>query len=187
LGLLPCRNEAPVSELTIDLAEPSDAVAVENLLDAAADWQQKRGIEQWTPGWFEDEVREGIALGQFYAARREGSVVGCFLLDGCPSWMRPWLMERDREPSQATHLGCLAVAPEATGQGLGVELLNMASRLAAGRGFAHVRLDCPAENARLRRYYSDAGFTHVGDVKTRGPNGEHWVSSVFERATGVES
>jgi GNAT superfamily N-acetyltransferase len=176
-----------MSNLTVDRAQPSDGVAVEALLDAAAEWQQTRGIRQWTPGWFGDEVRETIASGDLYVARRGGVIVGCFMLDtGSHAWMTPWLIERGREPTQAARLGRLVVAREASGQGLGFELLNAASTLAAQRGLGYLRLDCPAENARLRRYYLDAGFFYFGDVETRGPNGERWISSVFERTTGAE-
>jgi ribosomal protein S18 acetylase RimI-like enzyme len=181
------RGTQDVSQLTVDRAKPSDAVAVEGLLDAAAAWQQSRGIRQWTPGWFGDEVRETIASGDLYVARRGEVTVGCFLLEpGCPEWMAPWLIERGREPRQGAHLGRLTVARGATGRGLGVSLLNVASTLAAQRGLAYLRLDCPAENARLRRYYLDAGFSYLGDVETPAPPGERWISSVFERTTGPE-
>ena len=180
--------ERRMSALTVERATLADASAVEALLDAAASWQQSRGIEQWTPGWFHDEVREVIdGEGEdYYVGRRAGEIVGCFLLDSAsPSWMRAWLIEHDREPAEAAHLGRLTVARDATGHGLGVELLKVASALARDRGFAYVRLDCPAENARLRRYYDDAGYSYIGDVETSGPNGERWVSSVFERPTGA--
>jgi hypothetical protein len=45
-----------MSKLTIILAQLSDAVAVEALLDAAAHWQQSRGIRQWTPGQFGEDL-----------------------------------------------------------------------------------------------------------------------------------
>jgi GNAT superfamily N-acetyltransferase len=175
-------------ELSVDRAKPSDGDAVEALLDEAAAWQQSRGFHQWTPGQFHDEVRETIATGELYVARRDGDIVGCFLLDTrSPSWMAAWLIEQCRVPTEGAHLGRLTVAREASGRGLGVELLNVASALAARWGLAYLRLDCPAENGRLRRYYLDAGFSHLGDIQTLGPNGQHWVSSVFERPTRPES
>jgi ribosomal protein S18 acetylase RimI-like enzyme len=181
----PGKDDETKPRLTVDRAQPSDAAAAEALLDAAAIWQQSRGIRMWTPGWFGDEVRETIANGDLYVARRGGVTVGCFLLEpGCPEWMAPWLIQRGREPGQGAHLGRLTVAREATGRRLGIALLNVASTLAAQQGLAYVRLDCPAENARLRRYYVDAGFSYLGDIGTQGPAGERWVSSVFERATG---
>jgi hypothetical protein len=42
--------------LTVERAEDTDASEVEALLDTAAKWQQSRGIQMWTPGWFRDEV-----------------------------------------------------------------------------------------------------------------------------------
>lgn len=176
-----------MSQLAVARAKPWEADAVEVLLDEAAAWLQSRGIRQWTPGQFGDEVQKTIASGGLFVARREGDVVGCFLLDaGSPEWMAGWLVEQGRVPADGTHLGRLAVAREASGHGLGVELLKEASTLAAQRGLAFLRLDCWAGNARLRRYYLDAGFSHVGDVETRGPKGEHSVCSVFERPTGTE-
>jgi GNAT superfamily N-acetyltransferase len=189
IGYLPAIRWSPtsMSELAVERALGSDASAVEALLDAAAEWQESRGIEQWRPGSFHEEVQETIDLGEFYVGRRDGAIVGCFLLDSeSPSWMRPWLIEQGREPTEAAHLGRLAVARGPSGKGLGVDLLRVASALAAEQGFAYVRLDCPAENRRLRRYYLDAGYSHVGNVKARGPNGERWVSSVFERSTEAE-
>jgi ribosomal protein S18 acetylase RimI-like enzyme len=173
-------------ELTITRAEFSDASAIESVLDAAAEWQRSRGIEQWTPGWFRDEVLERTESGDFYVARREGRVVGCFLLDpSSPSWLHQWLVERGREPTQAVYLRRLAVGREATGRGYGVEMVDEASRLAAGRGSAFIRLEFPSDNDRLRRYYVDSGFAYIGDAKMRGPDGKGWVCSVFERHTGV--
>jgi ribosomal protein S18 acetylase RimI-like enzyme len=61
----------------------------------------------------------------------------------------------------AAHLGRLTVAREASGKGIDAELLIEASRLAAERGFAYVRLDCPAENVGLRRYYVEAGYSYI--------------------------
>ena len=171
-----------MSRLVVARAEASDAVAVEALLDAAAEWQQSRGISQWKPGQFRHEIREAIASGEQYVARRERIVVGSFLLDtGSPSWMSGWLVERRRVPSQGAHVGRLTVAREASGHGLGAELLHAAGAIAAQRGRTYLRLDCPAENARLRRYYLEVGFSYLGDLPIRGPNGEHWVCSVFER------
>ena len=60
--------------------------------------------------WSRDEVPGAIDSGDLYVARRERRLVGCFLLDPrSPSWMRPWLIEHGREPTQAAHLGKLAV------------------------------------------------------------------------------
>ena len=170
------------SGLMIRRAQPADATAVESLLDEAAARQESRGVAMWTPGQFADEVHETIATGEMFVARRDGELVGCFLLDARdPPLYSRWLKEQGRAAAPGASLGRLAVARTAAGHGVGLELLDAACALAAEFGVEYVRLDCPAENDRLRRYYVDAGFSHIVDVHTRGPNGEHWVASLFER------
>jgi GNAT superfamily N-acetyltransferase len=174
------------SDLSISRAVPADAAALETLLDAAATWQQERGIAQWIPGGFADDVRQTTVAGDLYVARRDDTIVGCFMLEaGAPPAIERWLTDRGRDPARGAYLARLAIARDAVGHGLGRELLECARALAAGQGFGALRLDCPAENTRLRRYYLDAAFGHLGDVRTVGPNGEHWTSSLFERATSV--
>jgi RimJ/RimL family protein N-acetyltransferase len=65
-----------------------------------------------------------------------------------------------------------------------MHLLSAADRLASHQGIPVLRLEFPSGNEGLRRYYLRAGFSHVGDNDRPGPNGEPWVSSVFERPIG---
>ncbi len=173
----------PISGLTIDRATLSDAERIVDLLDAAARWQKSQGIDLWEPGSFDQDVRGTIAAGDLYVARRDGAVVGCFMLDEGSSRLTDWLTEHGREPSPGV-VERLAVAREVAGHGLALELLAEADRLAAARGIEFVRLECPSDNEGLRRYYLGAGFTYCGDNDRPGPNGEPWVSSIFERPTG---
>ena len=170
--------------MQVSVATAADAQAVEALLDAAAEWQRRRGWNQWTPGRFGDEVREAIAEGSLYVGRRDEVVVGSFMLDEGSRRMVRWLSDTGRPSTSGISVGRLVVARHVSGQGLGFKLLDAASEIAAARGHSHLRLDCPTENIRLCRYYLEAGFAHIGDNDTPGPNGEPWVSSVFERSTG---
>jgi len=96
--------------------------------------------------------------------------------------MSRWVAEHDREQGSGV-IGRFAVARDVAGQELGLELLRAAERVASSHGIAFLRLECPSDNERLRRYYVEAGFTYCGDNDEPGPNGEPWVSSVFERPT----
>jgi protein-tyrosine phosphatase len=78
------------------------------------------------------------------------------------------------------YLGRVAVTRELSGRGLGLELLDSARRITAEAGFSFLRLNCPAENERLRRYYFDAGFDDLGEAELRGPSGERWTCSILE-------
>jgi RimJ/RimL family protein N-acetyltransferase len=165
----------------IDRATPQDARTVENLLDSVASWMEQEGIDQWTPGRFGKEVREVIDNGDLYVTRQDGSIIGCFMLEtACPDWMAPWLTERSYSPSEALYLGRLAVDRNNAGRRLGFQLLRSARQLATDGGFAFLRLNCPSENHRLRRYYLDAGFGVLGEAALAGPAGEDWTCTLFE-------
>jgi RimJ/RimL family protein N-acetyltransferase len=81
----------------------------------------------------------------------------------------------------ALYVHALAVRREPLGRGSRLELLRWAVRAAADEGLTAVRLDCLAENDRLRRYYQQAGFRHIGDVE-QGDGARCWRSSLFEIA-----
>lgn len=180
-------REASTLRLTIERAQPADASAAEALLDAVAEWLQSRGIDQWKPRQFGEEGRQSVAAGELYVARRGGALVGCFMLETKnPPAVTRWLREQGRVPIQGAYLARLAVAPEASGGRLGLELLNAACALAAQLGLGYLRVECWAGNERLRRYYLEAGFAHCGDVRTRGRRGEVVVNSLFERPTRME-
>lgn len=175
-----------MTDLIIDRATDPDAVAVVALLDQAAAWLESQGIDQWRRGQFVEEVNQTLSNGDLFIAREGRAVVGCFMLDDGSPRLSRWLVERGQAPTRGV-VGRLAVARETAGRGLGVELLNAATEIAARRGIAFARLECLSESAGLRRFYLGAGFTYLGDNDVPGPNGEPWVSSVFERPTGVES
>ena len=171
-----------MTDIAIERADAADTGSVVALLDAAAEWQRDQGIDLWTPGQFSEDVRETIAKDDLYVRRRDGVIVGCFMLDEGSARMSRWLIEHGRRPARSV-VGRLTVAREFAGHGLGMELLRAADQLASSRGIAFLRLECPSDNQGLRRYYVGAGFTHIGDNDLPGANGEPWVSSVYERPT----
>jgi GNAT superfamily N-acetyltransferase len=173
--------------LTVERAQPADASAVEALLDAAAAWLESRGIDQWKPGRFGEEICQTIASGDLFVARRSGALVGCFLLETEePSSVTRHLVDQRHGATPGAYLARLAVTRDAAGRGLGVELLNSACAIAAQLGRDYLRLVCVAGNDRLIRYYLEAGFSYCGDIHSRGSHGEHWVTSLFERPTRID-
>ena len=84
--------------LTIDRSQAADVDGVEALLDEAATWQLGRGIDLWRPGQLGEEVRFTIEAGNLYVARRDGVIVGCFMLDEGSPRLTEWLIEHGREP-----------------------------------------------------------------------------------------
>jgi ribosomal protein S18 acetylase RimI-like enzyme len=174
-----------MSDLTIERATLAAAASVIGLLDAAATWQQRHGIDMWEPGTFEEDVRQTIENGDLYVAHRDDAIVGCFMLDDGSPRMTQWLLDQGREPSKGV-VGRLVVARNAAGRGLGLQLLRHAERLARAEGVSFLRLECPSNDERLRRYYVEAGFTYCGDNDLPGPHAEPWVSSVYERPIAAD-
>ena len=62
-------------------------------------------------------------------------------------------------------LGNLAVLPAYRHNGIGGGLLRHALRTAREQGRTEMRLSIVEENAALRRWYEDFGFTHTGTEK----------------------
>lgn len=175
--------------LTVHAAARDDAEAVERLIDEAAAWLQSRGIDQWRPGHFRAEVHDAIEANEFYLARQDGLLVGCFRLAlNSPPAVKRWLADQGRHADTGAYLSRLTTARAAAGEWLGVTLIDAACDLAAQHGLQYLRLDCWAGNARLRQYYLDTGFDHCADIRTRTRDraGEIVVISLFERAAGID-
>ena len=76
----------------------------------------------------------------------------------------------------ALYIRRLAVSRRVGGSGLGYRILNWVEKNAALRGIEYVRLATASNNPRLRRYYEDAGFRHIGN-----PKNAKWPTSCYER------
>lgn len=51
-----------------------------------------------------------------------------------------------------------------SGRGVGVEILRWAEYRALWAGKEYLRLNCMADNRRLRDFYERLGFQHRGDI-----------------------
>ena len=162
-------------ELEVREARSADLDAVVSMLEEAARWMVRRGIEGWTPDGFS---RERIAVliegGEMYLAVIGGKPAGTFALQ----WS-------DREtwgdvPDDAGYVHGLAIRRKFAGTGLGREMLGRAEQMAYRSQKEYLRLDCVADNAALNEYYRRAGFTYKGRAAVRG-----LAVSLYEKRTGV--
>jgi ribosomal protein S18 acetylase RimI-like enzyme len=69
-------------------------------------------------------------------------------------------------PAETAYVRGLVIANEVRGQGVGTALLDWAQVFAREKGCVRLRLDCLAENGRLRQYYRDYGFTFLGEGRS---------------------
>jgi GNAT superfamily N-acetyltransferase len=165
------RLATRLGSVIVSTAEPHDALTVAAILEEAAAWQAARGIDQWRPGSFTPALlAPRLAAGEVYLARLGADAVGTLTLQwsDAPIW--------GAQPPTAGYVHRLAVRRRAAGTGLAPALLAWAGEQVAARGRTLLRLDCPAANPALCRYYERLGFRPAGEVAGAG-----WRAARFER------
>lgn len=164
------RSESEAREhdaLRIIPAQSEDVVRYIDLLEEVADWLGQRGINQWRPGSFRlsaDYYAESIRQGEVQLAFCGEALVGTLRLLLRESIVWPEIAEDD-----AVYVYNLAVRRKWANQQLGNRLLEWACHRALALGRRCVRLDCIAENAFLRNYYTQAGFMDRGEIDSQFP------------------
>jgi ribosomal protein S18 acetylase RimI-like enzyme len=108
-------------QLEVREARTEDLDAVLSILEDAARWMVRRGIEGWTPGSFSRRlIADLVARGEMHLALFAGQPVGIFALQ--------WSDEETwgRLPDDAGYVHGLAVRRDFAGMGVGRELLRRA-------------------------------------------------------------
>lgn len=86
-------------------------------------------------------------------------------------------------PPDAGYVHRLMVDRTAAPRGLGRAMLDRAERRIAEEGRPYARLDCVADNPRLRGYYEGAGYTVVGEQPHKqGGKGSPYAVTLLEKA-----
>lgn len=87
-------------------------------------------------------------------------------------------------PGEAVYVHGLATRGTVQGQGVGAAMLDWAGDIAKRADRHWLRLDCTAENARLRAYYEGLGFAHRGDVRVGEPPRQR-NAALYERLARI--
>jgi RimJ/RimL family protein N-acetyltransferase len=169
----------------------ADLPGVLAVLDDAAAWLHSIGMrEQWPRVISEDatwvaRLTTFASEGRMYLAFDGDAAVGTFHLRDDPglggspgAW---WWPEGALLAQSAVYLFTLAVRRCVAGQGVAGAMLDWAFEAARGRERV-LRLDCWAGNEKLRRYYAEAGFQHLGDVAGQASDGRFYEVSRFQRS-----
>ena len=162
-------------EFEVREARLADLDAVVSMLEEAARWMVRRGIESWTPdGFSHKRIADLIESGEMYLAELEGRPAGIFALQ----WS-------DREtwgdvPDDAGYVHGLVIRREFAGEGLGREMLGRAEQMVSRSEREYLRLDCVADNEALNEYYRQAGFAYRGRALVRG-----LAVALYEKRVGV--
>ncbi|WP_406447369.1 GNAT family N-acetyltransferase [Streptomyces sp. NBC_00876] len=168
-----------MNDLHFHLADDTDLSRVVRLRDDAARWMHAQGVTgQWQPGELtEDHFRRIMKHGEVWIAKADGRVLGAWEL---------WWRDEDAWGLQqpvAGYVHRLMVDHAAAPPGTGRRLLRAAERRVADAGRALVRLDCLADNVRLRAYYLDAGYEVVGHKEGKPqPDGRVKAFTLLEKS-----
>lgn len=155
-------SAASAVRVDIEAADTEKLPCLLSLLSEAEIWLWNRGIQQWEPGLhrrIESTLKQRASRGLLVLARNAGQVVGgCILADEPPQ-------EWSAFAARSLYVHQLVVALSHRGRSVGNDLLQWCADYAANRQYLTLRLDCWAQNLRLRQVYREAGFSEVGIVR----------------------
>ncbi|WP_217198121.1 GNAT family N-acetyltransferase [Streptomyces buecherae] len=169
----------PLAALSFRRADAGDVTEFVRLRDAAARWQRARGIQQWRPGELGPEhFRARLREGELWLATLgpTGPTVGAWELwwEDVAAW--------GEQPPVAGYVHRLVVDRQTAPPGAGRHLLAVAERRVLAHGRTLCRLDCLANNDRLRAYYEDAGYAVVGERAAKnGDGGRSYGVTLLEK------
>ncbi len=160
------------NRLEIVRAGEHDLDGVLAVLDEAADWLVTKSIPgQWKSGSFSRQTfADQIARGEVYVAKLGEETVGTITLQWSDELFWP------SAPSDAGYVHKLALRPAYLRRGFGLQMLEWAERVSKAAGKKFLRLDCLAENGKIRSYYENLGFIHQGDVDVQG-----WKAGLYQK------
>jgi GNAT superfamily N-acetyltransferase len=140
--------------------KPQDKFEVLKLLNEVTIDLHKKGINQWVYPCDSSEIEADLNEGNIYLMRSGGIMIGTFSLKDIDSANFPTVAE-------SKYLYRIAVLPEYQGKKFGLKIVNYCKKLS--RDFNKtLYLDCWAGNEKLRSFYSDSGFEHIGDFPEDG-------------------
>lgn len=150
--------------MQLRLAEQRDTASIVDLSGRVQERLRAAGSLQEFGPIPTETVAAHIAAQTAFVLSDGRSLIGGVLVEPCaapvslglPGLLTSWSLDAGAEG--LWFLQKLMVAPEMQGQGAGRLLLDGASTRVADRGATTVVLDCWAGNAKLRDFYTRAGF-----------------------------
>ena len=137
--------------------EFADVQEAQALVAEARQWLADRSIDQWQDPVPDKVIEADVHHGRLFVVREAGGLAG--MLSIAHSDEETW----GPDMARALYVHRLAVAKRHRGAQLGRTLLRWARTYALEHECEWLRLDCATDNPGLRRYYENAGFTHVRD------------------------
>jgi ribosomal protein S18 acetylase RimI-like enzyme len=169
-----------MDDLQLVTAGQEDVVAIQQMLSTASRRAAEMGYRQWWDPFPRQIVEESVSRGETFLAVENGRITATLAL----SWSDPLFWGQG--PPDAGYVHRLCRDPALAKKGLGRHLLNWAATRTGDRGRRWLRLDTPAANRRLRKYYEALGFDFQGETNVLlvGASGEEelWRAALYQRA-----
>lgn len=147
-----------MNRICIKLALEEDIKNILKLIKLRCDWLEKNNIEQWGDWYYKelynmDYFLKTMKLHKLYVVKNKNELIGLFLIKNNDE------LWKDNEEAYYLHHFITKVGYN----GVGEEILNFINALALKNNIKYLRLDCVKNNLKLNDYYSNHGFTKVGD------------------------
>ena len=142
-------------------AKLNDSSIIVDILNKTTLHLHEKGIAQWAYPWDDDQIIKDINEGRLYLMTAGDTAAGTFSIKATDD-VDARLIEKGHN-----YLYRIAVMPEYQGRNLGIDIIRFAKEYTKNTGKA-LYLDCWAGNKKLKDFYSDAGFEHIGDEPEDG-------------------
>ena len=158
----------------VRVAAEEDIPVLITLYAEVKEWATKKGHRQTTnctPRELRTQIKKATV---YFCEDNEPGAVASFSLVDMPAksmidLLKAWTVvpEVSLDLENTLSLKWLAVARRRWGEGLGFCVLDKACEIVHEKGRTFCFLDCWAGNAKLRAYYSSAGFRFAGIAKKK--------------------
>lgn len=154
------------------LAFEDEILEIFNLLEKVQIDLHNKNIQQWTDEIKIDDIRNFVLKKSFYTLKNgiNGKIIAVCCLSENHSFTNVF---RDALKNEdVVYLEKVAVLPQFQRKGIGAEIVKYAIKESKNRFNKNVVLDCWSGNEKLKKFYSNIGFTFVADV----PEEDYFVS-----------
>lgn len=141
--------------LTFRKAKREDIEEVHRVYVGAAKYKHQYDDYVWRDGFSRDFVVRSIESENILCAVKDDKIVCAFSLE----WEDDAWADYDELSSGYLHR--LAVANDYHGRNIGQQAIEWSLSLVKNSGKKYLRIDCPAENKKLCKYYESIGFELV--------------------------
>ena len=142
-------------------AEIEDVPKLFEIIKTRVQWMEAKGLKQWNTtdylnvyplSYFEDHQKNGRLFCMKDVESGDVAAVMVLLSDD-----RRWA---ELNTNDAYYVHNFATNPKT--KGIGSIMLSEAEKLALSEGKTYLRLDCPADNQVLNRFYESRGYSPCG-------------------------